>query len=71
MDIQALTGSLVVSVFDLDTFLSFLGLKMLDLTSLSPTTYVLAIAFDFDVKLYHIATEIKEQIRYSLQLSSL
>ena len=44
---------------------------MLDLTSLSPTTYVFAIVFDFDVKLYHIATEIKEQIRYSLQLSSL
>ena len=71
MDIHALSESLVVSVFDFDTFLSFLGLKMLDLTSLSPTTYVFAIVFDFDVKLYHIATEIKEQIRYSLQLSSL
>ena len=71
MDIHAFFGSLVVSVFDFDTFLSFLGLKMLDLTSLSPTTYVFAIVFDFDVKLYHIVTEIKEQIIYSLQSSSL
>ena len=50
----------MVKISDLVVFSPFLGLKMLVLRSLRPTTYAFAILFDYGGKLYHIAMGIKE-----------